>query len=88
MPEPPLQPDMRSQGVPPQPPRKPPSSPLGSPAVLLVASPAQLPAALRQYEKPVVIDRTPANAKLTQDFERLLRWQRWSPTRLIECESI
>ena len=80
MPEPPHQPDMRSQGVPPQPPRKPPWSPQGSPAVLLVIRPVDLPAALQQHEKPVVIEKTPANARLMQDFERLLRWQKWNDT--------
>jgi hypothetical protein len=82
MPEPPFQKDMRSQGVPPRPTAHPASAVLaGSSALLLtVTRPEQLPDALRQYEKPVVIDRTPANSKLTQDFERLLRWQRWRDT--------
>jgi len=73
MPEPPHQTDMRSQGLPPQPPRKPPWSPLGSPEVLLVTNPSQLPVALSQYEKPVVIENTPANAWLTYWFKQLLR---------------
>ena len=45
----------------------------GSPAVLLVTNPSQLPVALSQYEKPVVIDNTPANAWLTYWFKQLLR---------------
>jgi|SRR5215510_2545874 len=73
MPEPPHQPDMRSQAVPPQPPRKPPWSPLGSPDVLLVTNPSQLPVVLSQYEKPVVVENTPANAWLTYWFKQLLR---------------
>ena len=64
MPEPPHQTDMRSQGLPPQPPRKPPWSPLGSPEGLLVTNPSQLPVALSQYEKPVVIENTPASLLL------------------------
>src|SRR5262245_33833357 len=73
MPEPPHQPDMRSQSLPPQPPRKPPWSPLGSPEVLLVTNPSQLPVVLSQYEKPVAIENTPANAWLTYWFKQLLR---------------
>ena len=45
----------------------------GSPAVLLVTNPSQLPVALSQYEKPVVIENTPANAWLTYWFKQLLR---------------
>jgi hypothetical protein len=45
----------------------------GSPAVLLVTNPSQLPVALSQYEKPVVIENTPANAWLTYWFRQLLR---------------
>src|SRR5262249_31008541 len=48
--------------------------------LLTVTRPEDLPAALSQHEKPVVIESTPANARLTQDFERLLRWQRWKDT--------
>jgi len=44
-----------------------------SPDVLLVANPSQLPVALSQHEKPVVIDNTPANAWLTYWFRQLLR---------------
>ena len=45
----------------------------GSPAVLLVTNPSQLPVALSQDEKPVVIENTPANAWLTYWFKQLLR---------------
>jgi len=45
----------------------------GSPAVLLVTNPSQLPVALSQYEKPVVVENTPANAWLTYWFKQLLR---------------
>jgi len=45
----------------------------GSPAVLLVTNPSQLPVALSQDEKLVVIENTPANAWLTYWFKRLLR---------------
>ena len=48
--------------------------------LLTVTRPDELPAALKQHDKQVVIERTPANARLTQDFERLLRWQRWRDT--------
>ena len=48
-------------------------SPSRSPAVLLVTNPSQLPVALSQYEKPVVINNTPANAWLTYWFKQLLR---------------
>jgi hypothetical protein len=75
MPEPPVQSDMRSQGLPPQPPGEPPWFPQGSPAVLLVTSPAQLPAALSQHEKPVVIENTRANAWLIYWLKWLLRWK-------------
>jgi hypothetical protein len=51
----------------------------GSP-VLTVIRPEQLPDALKQHTEPVVIENTPANARLTQDFERLLRWQKWKDT--------
>jgi hypothetical protein len=47
---------------------------------MVVVRPEELPAALRQHEKPVVIEDTPANARLKGDFERLLRWQRWRDT--------
>jgi hypothetical protein len=49
-------------------------------AIVTVTRPEQLPDALKQHEKPVVIENTQANARLTQDFERLLRWQRWRDT--------
>jgi hypothetical protein len=45
----------------------------GSPAVLLVTNPSQLPVALSQHEKPVVVENTPANAWLTYWFKHLLR---------------
>ena len=80
MPEPPHQPDMRSQGQPPRRGGVVTGFVQGSPAILLVISPQQLPAALQQHEKPVVIENSPANARLAQDFERLLRWQRWKDT--------
>jgi hypothetical protein len=73
MPQPPHQTDMQSQGLPPKPRRKLPRSPQGSPAVLLVTNPSQLPVALGQHEKPVVIENTPANAWLTYWFKQLLR---------------
>src|SRR5262249_4470844 len=47
----------------------------GSPAVSLVTNPSQLPVALSQYEKPVVIENAPANAWLTYWFKQLLRWE-------------
>ena len=80
MPEPPFQNDPRSQS-PPRPVTYPATPYLdgsySSPTVLLtVTRPEQLPAALRQHEKPVVIENTTANAILTRDFDRLLRWQR------------
>jgi len=80
MPLPPFQTDPRTQKLPPQLAIHPVGFVQGSPAVLLVTSPQQLPAALQQHEKPVVIEKTPANARLTQDFERLLRWQKWKDT--------
>jgi hypothetical protein len=45
----------------------------GSPAVLLVTNPSQLPVALSQHEKPVVVENTLANAWLTYWFKQLLR---------------
>ena len=82
MPKPPRRTNIRSQGRPPRTLHTETGSftVQGSPAVLLVTSPQQLPAALQQHEKPVVIEKTPANARLTQDFERLLRWQKWNDT--------
>jgi hypothetical protein len=55
-------------------------SPVFETPVLTVIRPQQLRDALKQHEKPVVIEKTQANAKLTQDFERLLRWQKWNDT--------
>src|SRR5262245_56485425 len=49
-------------------------------ALIVVVGPEQLPAALRHHEKPIVIENTPANARLIHDFERLLRWQKWKDT--------
>jgi hypothetical protein len=88
MPEPPFQNDMRSQGVPPRPTAHPASAVFagsGSLTALLltVTRPEQLPDALKQHEKQVVIENTPANARLTQDFERLLRWEQRRETLLI-----
>jgi hypothetical protein len=48
--------------------------------VLVVTRPEELPNALRQHDKQVVIERTSDNTRLTQDFERLLRWQKWKDT--------
>jgi hypothetical protein len=42
---------------------------------LLVTNPSQLPVALSQHEKPVVIENSPANAWLTYWFKQLLRWE-------------
>jgi len=56
-----------------------PSPDFGRPP-LTVTRPEELPAALKQHEKPVVIENTPANARLIRDFELLLRWQRWKDT--------
>ena len=56
-----------------------PSPDFGRPT-LTVTRPEELPAALKQYEKPVVIEDTPANARLKRDFELLLRWQKWRDT--------
>jgi hypothetical protein len=72
---PPFQTDPRTQKLPEQLA----IHPVGS-AVLLVTHPEELPAALKQHEKPVVIENTPANARLRRDFELLLRWQRWGDT--------
>jgi hypothetical protein len=55
MPEPPNQSDMRSQDLPPRRPHVPTGFVQGSPAVLLVNSVDQIPAALAQG-KPVLID--------------------------------
>ena len=49
----------------------------GAHAALTVSRPDQLAAALRQHERPVVIENTPANAKLKDDFDKLLKWQKW-----------
>ena len=80
MPLPPFQNDMRTQGLPPRRPHAATGFVQGSPAVLLVTTPQQLPAALTQHQTPVVIENTPANARLIRDFDRLLRWQRWKDT--------
>jgi hypothetical protein len=83
MPEPPLQNDMRTQGLPPLTLRAETGSfsVQGSPAVLLVVNhPAQLPDALRQHDKSVVIENSPANAGLRNDFDKLLKWQKWKDT--------
>ena len=91
MPEPPHQPDMRSQDLPPQRPRVATSFVQGSPTVLLVIDPGQLPAALTQRQMPVAIENTPANARLRRDFGRLLRWQKWRDTYrlpLIVCLAV
>jgi hypothetical protein len=79
MPEPPFQNDMRTQGLPPRRPHFASAglSGSGSLALLTVTRPEELPDALRQHEKSVVIENTPANARLKRDFERLLRWQKW-----------
>jgi hypothetical protein len=76
MPLPPFQTDPRTQKLPEQLA----IHPVGS-AVLLVTHPEELPAALKQHDNSVVIENTPANARLRRDFERLLRWQRWKDTR-------
>jgi hypothetical protein len=47
---------------------------------LTVTHPEELPDALRQHEKPVVIENTPDNARLNRDFHLLLKWQRWKDT--------
>src|SRR5262245_4931871 len=81
MPEPPFQHDMRSQGLPPQPQRTLHASisVQGSPAVLLVTSAQQIPAALAQgiaERRPVVID-IPAfqwRASLVQKWSGKLAW--------------
>jgi hypothetical protein len=85
MPEPPFQNDPRSQDLPPQ--TQIAAAHLGgtssfSAAALLlsVTRPEELPDALRQHEKSVVIENTPANASLRRDFDLLLRWQRWKDT--------
>jgi hypothetical protein len=52
-------------------------------AIVTVSRPEQLPDALRQHEKQVVIEKTPANASLTHDFQRLLRWEQRRETLLI-----
>ena len=83
MPEPPDQNDMRNQALPPR--AQPATAGFtgsGSLTALLltVTRPEELPDALKQHQKPVVIENTPANARLTQDFDRLLRWQRWRDT--------
>src|SRR5215831_2556392 len=70
MPKPPHRTNIRSQR---RPPRTLHTETQGSPAVSLVTNPSQLPVALSQYEKPVVIDNTPANAWLTYWFKQLLR---------------
>ena len=72
---PPFQTDPRTQKLPEQLA----IHPVGS-AVLIVTHPEELPAALKQHEKPVVIENTPANARLRRDFDLLLRWQKWRDT--------
>ena len=75
MPKPPRRTNIRSQGRPPRTLHTETGSftVQGSPAVLLVTNPSQLPVALSQYEKPVVIENAPANAWLTYWFKQLLR---------------
>jgi len=75
MPKPPRRTNIRSQGRPPRTLHTETGSLTvqGSPAVLLVTNPSQLPVALSQYEKPVVVENTPANAWLTYWFKQLLR---------------
>jgi len=77
MPKPPRRTNIRSQGRPPRTLHTETGSftVQGSPAVLLVTNPSQLPVALSQYEKPVVIENAPANAWLTYWFKQLLRWE-------------
>src|SRR6516165_5605989 len=77
MPKPPRRTNIRSQGRPPRTLHTETGSftVQGSPAVLLVTNPSQLPVALSQYEKPVVIENIPANAWLTYWFKQLLRWE-------------
>jgi hypothetical protein len=79
MPEPPFQNDPRSQDLPPRTlyAEAGSRSIQGSPAVLLVTRPAQLPDALRQHEKQVVIENTPDNVRLRRNFDLLLKWQKW-----------
>ena len=55
----------------------------GAHAALTVSRPDQLAAALRQHERPVVIENTPANAKLKDDFDKLLKWQKWGLAALV-----
>jgi hypothetical protein len=85
MPEPPNQTDMRTQGLPPRHHSTAAqfagtSTFSASAAILTVTHPGQLPAALRQHPKQIVIENTPDNAKLKRDFELLLKWQRWKDT--------
>jgi hypothetical protein len=84
MPLPPFQNDMRSQNLPPRTnihaTMHLTESPDSFSAVFMVTRPDELPAALRQHGKEVVIENTPANARLRRDFELLLKWQRWKDT--------
>jgi hypothetical protein len=77
MPEPPFQNDMRHATM------HVTETPDSFIALFTVTRPEDLPAALKQHDKQVVIEKTPANAKLTQDFERLLRWEQRRETLLI-----
>jgi hypothetical protein len=78
MPEPPFQNDMRSQGLPP---RAHPATAVfagsGSLTALLltVTRPEELPDALKQHDKQVVIENTQANAWLIYWLKWLLRWK-------------
>ena len=45
-------------------------------AIFTVTRPEQLPTALRQHEKSVVIENTHDNARLIRDFKRLLQADR------------
>ena len=42
---------------------------------VVVTIPEELPAALKQHQKPVVIENTPDNAELIRAFKRWLRWR-------------
>jgi hypothetical protein len=78
MPEPPHQTDMRNQALPPQRPRAT-AGFVGSGSLtallLSVTRPEDLPAALKQHEKPVVIENTQANAWLIYWLKLLYRYK-------------
>ena len=73
--EPPPQANMLAQNLPPRTSNADVGFVQGSPLVLLVTSPEQLPAALKQRDKQAAIEKTQANARLIQDLGRLLHWE-------------